>query len=119
MKSLLNIAFLAIVLAVAGCDVNINSNAKEETKLTIYKKVVLLGNNPHLTILAKKVTLDYDKRVIAVEELKNIIGGADDRDGWIISEMNIQDNILFILMSDDVAYDVYIGERYYYLSALR
>ena len=121
MRNYLSVIILTVVLFVVGCDKGDMLPIKIERGMTLLKIERRLAGraNPSLTVLAKKVSLDYKERIIVVEGLMNITGNWGGYVDWVVPEMIIRDNNILISIPTDADYKIQIGETRFYLPFIK
>ena len=74
------------------------------------RKMLAIFSNPVITVLAKKVSFDYNQRSIVIEGLINIVGNKGGVSDWVVPEMIIKENSIFISLPTDSNYNMQIGD---------
>ena len=69
---------------------------------------------PLLLFLRKKVSFDYNQRSIVIEGLINIAGNRGGVSDWVVPEMIIKENSIFISLPTDSNYNMQIGDARFY-----
>ena len=122
-KNYLGAIILTAVLFAVGCDRDkgIMLPIKIEPDMTLLKieRRLAAKVNPILTVLAKKVSFDYNQRIIVIEGLINIAGYDGGWVDWVVPGVCVRDNSLVITIPMDSNYNIQIGENRFYLPVLK
>ncbi|MEK9182267.1 MAG: hypothetical protein AAB781_01610 [Patescibacteria group bacterium] len=127
-KNYLGVIILTAVLSFVGCDMDDKMDDKGfllpikiESDMTLLKieRRLALRQNPVITILAKGISFDYNKRIIVIEGLVNIAGYGGGFVDWVVPKISVVDNSLVITIPMDSNYNIQIGENRFYLPVLK
>ena len=123
-KNYLGVIILTAVLFFVGCDKDDKGSLlpiKIESDMTLLKieRRLALRQNPVITILAKGISFDYNKRIIVIEGLVNIAGYGGGFVDWVVPKISVVDNSLVITIPMDSNYNIQIGENRFYLPVLK
>ena len=117
-KNFLSVIILTIGLFfVVSCEKGKLLPIKVEPDMTLLKieRCLQFFSNPVITVLAKKVSFDYNQRSIVIEGLINIAGNKGGVSDWVVPEMIIKENSIFISLPTDSNYNMQIGDARFYL----
>ena len=127
-KNYLGVIILTAVLSFVGCDMDDKMDDKGfllpikiESDMTLLKieRRLALRQNSVITILAKGISFDYNKRIIVIEGLVNIAGYGGGFVDWVVPKISVVDNSLVITIPMDSNYNIQIGENRFYLPVLK
>ena len=127
-KNYLGVIILTAVLSFVGCDMDDKMDDKGfllpikiESDMTLLKieRRLALRQNSVITILAKGISFDYNKRIIVIEGLVNIAGYGGGFVDWVVPKISVVDNSLVITIPMDSNYNIQIGENRFYLPVVK
>ena len=121
-KNYFGVIILTAVLFAVGCngDKGTFISLKIAPDMTLLKieRCLARSTNPVLVVLAKKVSFDYNQRIVIIEGVINIASKQGGCIGWVVPEVCVRDNSLVINIPTDSDYNVQIGGIHFYLPNL-